>query len=124
MAGAAGVGEVYSSLVRQLRPLFDSMDTTRSSLRFTGSRRAIFSILPGESARERGLYFQVYWKRLCEYFGREDWLPAALLPASHEAWAYTDKHAGDPNWVGYAGHFRGEAEVSRFVSALAERREG
>jgi len=116
----AGVAETYRLLLSELRTVFQFLDTTRSSVRFSGdiagSRRVIFSLLPRDSSGDRGLSFQVYWKRLCEYLGFEGTKPEELLPLEHEPWSYDG--GDDPNWTGYAGYFKTTDEATRFVETL------
>ena len=78
----------------------------------------IFSLLPGKSSAERGLHFQVYWKRFRDYFHLGEAQPQGFLPAEQEPWSYDG--SGDPNWSGYAGYFRSPEEISRFVNRLKE----
>lgn len=121
-ANDAGVGDLYKAVIEKVTPLFDGVDRTRSSIRFLGnfegSRRAIFSVLPSESSKERGLHFEIYWKRACDFFGLSAENPALVLPKDYQPWAFQAKYAGAPERSGYCGFFPSLEEIDRFASTL------
>jgi len=114
-----GVGELYRQLVKGLTSVFDQRGTTRSTIAFIGimreSRNTIFSLVPGESDSNKGLRFQVYIDRFCEYFGinKEDALKI-LPPGSKESEAW---RGGPPTLIGY---FKGEEEIDNFLMRLTQ----
>ncbi|MEO2035014.1 MAG: hypothetical protein ABGZ35_23275, partial [Planctomycetaceae bacterium] len=73
LADERGVGHVYSALVQQMRPLFDSMSTTRSNVAFYGkiegvkSGAVLASLTPTESTADQGVAFGMYVDRLAEF---------------------------------------------------------
>lgn len=83
LADESGVGELYNHFVNYLNQFF-KRHTTASSIAFTGdfngSRRTVFSLIPGQSSSEEGLHFQVYSSRLCQLFGID---ASALLALLH-----------------------------------------
>ncbi len=76
-----GVGNIYTTLVEGLRPTFDRVGTTKSSITFHGSRqKTILSLIPGESSVSDGLRFQVYNTRLADFLSVSEQEVASLLP--------------------------------------------
>ena len=120
-ADEIGVGALYASFVPRIREVFPLSDTSRSSIRFwgeiDGSRRVIFSLLPGDSTAERGVHYQLYWKKLCDMFDLAEVEPAALLPPGAEKWTY----GRSKDKTGFSGYLASEADVSRFLDGLAKR---
>lgn len=120
-ADEAGVGALYASSVPRIREIFPMSDTTRSSIRFSGlidgSRRVVFSLLPGESSAERGLHYQLYWPKLCDMFDLRGVEPGALLPPNAEKWTYGRSREK----TGLSGYFATESDVTRFLGVLAKR---
>ena len=118
MADDKGVGELYARFVADLS-LFFYRHTTRSSIAFTGnldgSRKAVFSLIPDESSREKGLYFQIYFRRFCQLFSMDDSVAVSLLPENREEWSFDE---ADPDWSGFAGYFRDNEQVECFVTGL------
>ena len=117
-----GIGDLYRAVVDGVAPLFDGVGTTQSSLGFLGGfeggNRIIFSLLPSESSKEKGLYFQIYWKRACDYFGLDPDSPGAVLPENRQPWAFRAKHVANLEWSGYSGFFSSPGDVERFVKSL------
>jgi|TARA_Y100000310_G_C20582662_1_gene763791 hypothetical protein len=121
-----GLEELHDDLVAQLESVFPSKGTTGGSLAFkgkigNGGARVILSLLPFESEAKQGLKFQVYTKRLAEYFGITTERVEDLLPASHEAWTYwAAVNAPDIDyWIGFQGFFKTPEEVTTFVKGLS-----
>jgi hypothetical protein len=121
IAQQQGVDELYRHTARALERLFPK-DTTRSSLRFLGridgGRKAILSLLPGESSVTEGLCFQVYIHRLARMFSITEALATELLPEKKEPWSYYG--TADRDFQGFRGFFRSQAEVDRLVASLSE----
>ena len=98
------VGEAYATLVSQMKPLFDSMSTTRSNVAFYGkiegvkSGAAIVSLSPVESEPERGVAFRIWVDRLAEFFNLEKETVLDTLPA----WDEIVDWGGDM-YCGFAG---------------------
>lgn len=118
MADDKGVGELYGRFVADLSPFF-YRHTTRSSIAFTGnidgSRKVVFSLLPDESSREKGLHFEIYFRRFCQHFDMDDSVALSLLPENLEEWSYDE--AG-PDYSGFVGYFRNNDQVERFIAGL------
>jgi hypothetical protein len=114
-----GVEDLYRTFLDRLSALLQH-HTTRSSVAFTanfaGSRRAVFSLLPRESSRERGLHFQVYVNRMAQLLGRTADQVTGLLPPDRAEWSYV--HDGDPDYSGYCGFFKTTQDIDRFVAGL------
>ncbi len=116
-----GVGDIYTTLVERLRPLFDQVGTTRSSVAFKGTRQnTILSFIPGESSVSNGLRFQVYSTRLAEYLGISEQEVTSLLPEHREPWQYTK--GSTPDWSGFAGFFKNLEQGHRLLGALDDAR--
>jgi hypothetical protein len=64
VADERGVGELYASLVRKLRPVVESTNTTASNIAFLGrngnKRPTIISLIPMLSTASRGVRFGAY----------------------------------------------------------------
>jgi hypothetical protein len=84
-AAEVGIVDIYEHAVAALEPLLPK-HTTRSSINFAalfdGSRRAIISLLPGESTTSNGLFYRVYKYRFAERAGlsRRGRVPYAFEP--------------------------------------------
>lgn len=121
LANHNGVGEIYTTLVEELRNFFDKMGTTRSSVAFKGNRQnTILSLIPGESSASSGLRFQVYSTRLAGYLNISEPEAISLLPEHREHWEYYK--GATPEWSGFAGFFKDLEESHCFLAALDEAR--
>ena len=115
IANDCGVGKDYATLVAQMKPLFDSMSTTRSNVAFYGkiegvkSGAVIVSLSPTESERERGVAFGIYVDRLAEFFNLEKQQVIDILPDCHKI-----EETGD--WAGDI--HRGFAKASDSLESL------
>ena len=122
VADAKGVRELFVELVDQLRPSFDRVSTTLSSVAFIGRQgdryNTIFSLVPGESSAERGVRFQVYSQRMADYCGVSEADVASLLPDDMEEWRFFPNSPKD--YWGYAGFFQGLDEARAFVARVRE----
>jgi hypothetical protein len=119
LANQNGVGELYTTLVKGLRPLFDQLGTTRSSVAFKGTRQnTILSFIPSESSVSNGLRFQVYNTRLADFLGVSEQEVASLLPEQREPWEY---YKGAIPWdSGFVGFFRDSEAGRGFLAAMNE----
>jgi len=119
IAGEKGVAALYRDFVANLSPFF-KRHTTVSSIAFTGdfegSQNTVFSLIPGESSREKGLRFHIYFQRFCHLFGMDESSALGLLPDNREKWIYYEK-AG-PDYSGFAGYFQNAEQIQRFVDGL------
>ncbi len=117
-----GVGELYSSLIKGLEPLFDNWCTTLSSVAFVGQQNGkmntIFSIVPGQSSQQDGLKFQVYLKRFAKYFDIPEAEAENILPQNKREWKFY-KNA-PPEYTGYEGFFKNKEEIEKFLNKLRE----
>ena len=121
-----GLGTLYDDLLGRLDSVFTSKGTTASSLAFKGrigegGARVIFSLLPSDSDRQKGLAFQVYTKRLADFIGIPVGNVEDVLPASREAWTFWGavNQPDIDNWVGFEGFFENHDEVAKFADGLA-----
>lgn len=77
IADSKQVGELYASLVGQMKPLFGSMTTTRSNVAFNGkiapykSGAVLATLSPVESVPEKGVSYGIYVDRCAEFFELE-----------------------------------------------------
>jgi hypothetical protein len=116
IADERGVGEAYGTLVRQMKPLFDSMSTTRSNVAFYGkiagvkSRAAIASLSPVESEPERGLVFRIWVDRLAEFFSLEKGTVLDTLPP----WDEIVDWGGDM----YCGHVEAASGLEPLINLM------
>lgn len=119
IADENGVGDFYKSLSATLEKYLKK-STTISSLGFYGmfgdSRKTIFSLIPTESTPEEGLKFQIYLSRFINYFNTEQEDVLTFLPEHRGEWHYAG--ISDPEWSGFAGFFRTEEEVKRFIAGM------
>lgn len=73
-----GVTQLYDKALDGFRPLFDSVNRTRSNVAFVGamgpdrSRNTILGIYPEASSEQAGLAVLIFTDRACEYFGLSD----------------------------------------------------
>lgn len=119
VAKESGVSHLYQRLVTDLDRHFGKQ-TTASSLAFTGSingsRNTIFSLVPPKSSPEEGLHFQVYFQRFLDYCGLDREKAFELLPEKREDWKFS--LLSGPEYSGYAGFFKDETEVEKFLAGL------
>jgi hypothetical protein len=114
-----GAGDIYRRLVEILTALFDYKTTTRSTIAFIGiigeSRNTIFSLLPNESSRNKGIRFEVKIDRLSEYLNiRQDELIKILPSESKRIESYYE--AG---LLRFSGFFKDINEVETFRTGVA-----
>jgi hypothetical protein len=118
-ADEKGVEGIYKHLASAVEKYLIK-STTRSSLAFSGnidgSRNAIFSLIPLESDLENGLRFHVYAKRLMEYFKTDLQAILSILPDNREPWRYYP--GADDDLAGYAGYFKNQGDIQRFIDGL------
>lgn len=118
-----GVGELYGQLVIEVTNYFDQKSTTRSTIAFDGvigkRRNRIFSLVPGESASDKGVQFQVYADRFAEYFGIDKKEALQGLP-------FYEKIAEYEEWAGEygKGYFKGKSQIDGFIRKLIEWKKG
>jgi hypothetical protein len=119
LADHNGVGEIYTTLIEELRNLFDQTGTTRSSVAFKGNRQnTILSLIPGESDASSGLRYQVYSTRLADYLGMPEQDAVSMLPKHREAWEYY--RGATPDWSGFVGYFEDLDAAHSFLAALGK----
>ena len=102
-AERAGVIKLYEHILDKLSDCFDGKQTTRSSIAFygilEGSRKCIFSLLPGESDPVNGLKFQIYMPRMAQYLGVDEETVKSWLPENKKKWKYYEN--APPDMSGY-----------------------
>ena len=122
LAEENGVIDLCQHIVPKLSDLLPR-HTTRSSIVFDrdldGSRRAMISFVPAKSSQEQGLYFQIYYLRLCEYFGFDKEEAISLLPNNRNDWIFPS--TTDPYWSGYDGYFQNIEEIEILIEGLSKR---
>jgi len=120
IADERNVGELYRRLASALENSRLNKSPTISSLSFNGiikgGRKAILNLIPTESSQEDGLRFQVYLSRFKSFFNTDAETVLGLLPEHREDWKYYA--SADDDMSGYAGYFRTEDEVGRFIAGL------
>ena len=120
MAERAEVSELYDHLLEELSNYFDGKQTTRSSVAFDGilkgSRKRMFSLLPGESNSTDGLKFQIYVPRMVQYLGIDEEVIKSWLPENKREWKYYE--TAPPDMSGYEGFFNNMQEVNRFLEGI------
>ena len=123
LADQHGVGDLYKRLVGELIQRF-TRHTTISSIAFTGdfngSRKAVISLVPPESSKEEGLYFQIYAQHFSQLLGLSEQEVLACLPQNRKNWKYYE--TAGPDMAGYAGYFRTDTEADRFLERVAARK--
>jgi len=119
IADSVGVGDLYRAVLARLEPLFTS-HTTRAGITFTdkssGSTKAMFRLIPGESDRQHGLRFQLYSNRLAELLGITMDRLRQALPSGAEPWTY--RAAGGPDWEGFTGYPLTQADADKLLALL------
>ncbi|MCD6512675.1 MAG: DUF91 domain-containing protein [Thermoplasmata archaeon] len=120
MAERAGVSELYEMLLEELPNYFDGRQTTRSSVAFEvileGSRKRVFSLLPGESDSDKGLKFQIYVPRMAQYFGIDEKIVESWLPENRKEWKYYETAPSDMS--GCEGYFKTMHELNTFLEGI------
>jgi len=121
-ADEQGVGELYRKLVAELRPFFDSTQTTRSNIQFVlkledGSGTAL-NLIPEESDKARGVYFQLYSVRLGRVLKLDSETLAKALPEGSQPWKYYS--TAPPEYSGFAGYFRAYDEAKPLIDCLTQ----
>ena len=116
-----GVGRLYNLLFEGLREIFGKTPwRTKSNVSFKAhferGQRALLNINPVKSARDSGLYVEVYKNNLAEYLNIEVSRLRRMLPASFEDWALTPNAGAD--YEGYSGFFENEEDIRSFLSKL------
>jgi hypothetical protein len=116
-----GVDELYLCAVLAFEP-FLSKHTTRSSLGFAGmlegSRKTVFSLLPGESSLEDGLCFRIYSNRFAALAGISLERLEELLPDKRKHWIYYP--TAGPDGEGFEGFFSDPEEIEHLAGVLEE----
>ncbi len=119
LAAEAGMSDLYDHAVAAFEPLLQK-HTTRSSIGFAGlfngRRKTIISLLPGESAAEDGLRYQLYKNRFRELTRLSDEEIEKVVPAKHEHWIYYATAGSD--YEGFQGFIVHSEEIDRIAEAL------
>lgn len=115
----AGVGSLYERVLQAFEPPLHKY-STKSSLAFYGdvggSRKVVFSVLPGESSDKEGLRYQLYANRFAKLAGLSGQEMAALVPKAHEAWIAWSTAGVDGE--GFQGFIDSSIEIDRLASVL------
>ncbi len=116
------VGDLYMKIIEGVNQYLRK-DTTASSIafkgEFEGSRKVIFSLIPRESTKEKGLHFQIYMQRFCDFFGFDIEHAVSLLPENRTEWKYYE--SAGPDYSGYSGYFSSTKEIDVLLSGLGPR---
>jgi hypothetical protein len=110
LAEEAGVGPAYDQIFQLMKPHFDDVRSTRSTVNMVrhnaGSRLAVINLVPSESDPHKGVRFQIYSKRLADLTGVPESDLLAVLPTETEPWAFGGSN--DPDWQGWTGYWKPE----------------
>lgn len=121
-AEEAGVSELYRHAVSAFGQHLQKQ-TTRSSIGFAGrldgSRKAVVSLLPGESNQADGLRYQIYKRRLADLTNRTEKAILAFIPESREEWIFYPSAPAE--YEGFQGFFKTTGEIDRLAGVLSER---
>lgn len=114
-----GVAELYDDAVAALEQLLQKQ-TTRSSIRFTGSfngsRQVVISLIPGESSTGEGLRYQIYKNRYAELTKLSLNEVESLMPLRHDDWRYGADSG--PDWQSFEGFIANREEIVRLAQPL------
>ena len=123
LASENGVEDLYKKLVSGLSEVL-TRGTTLNAIAFQGrldgSIKVILSLVPRESSKDNGLFFQVYSKRLASYLGVDEDDVISTLPADVKEWAGHWRANPEEEYFGRTGYFKTETEVDTFLKALAQ----
>lgn len=115
LAEKNGALELYDKALSELRPLFDTINRTRSSVALIGymgenkSRNVILGIYPDASSSSDGLAIMFFVNRASEYFNlSQDEIRSVFGPQAKNASTY------DPN----ATYFFDDEHIERLVNLL------
>jgi hypothetical protein len=121
LAAEKGVQELYHHAVTNLERYFQK-HTTRSSIvfasMFSGSRKAVVSLIPQESSASDGLRFQLYSLRLRTFLNRSEDDVLAMLPSCRDPWIYNE--GAGPDYEGFQGFFATPAEIDCFLEGIVK----
>jgi hypothetical protein len=102
--------EHYEAILRLLKPHFEGVRTTQSTLNlvgtYSGGRGTVFNLLPGDSSAETGVRFQIYATRLAEYAKVPIVVVTGALPPGSQPWSYTG--VSDEHWSGFTGFLKSD----------------
>ena len=121
IANANGVGEVYSTLVKRLKPLFENMTTTRSNVAFNGKVKTaktvgvILTLSPGSSSPEHGVNYGIYSDRLAWYFDLEKQAIINVIPEYDEI-----KDFGEWGGDHYTGFVKTSSDFDPLISLMKQ----
>lgn len=119
-ASDAGVGDLYRKS-RDVLSRYFSSGTTKTTLCFlaefpNGSRKVVFSLVPGKSNAEQGLRYEAYSKRLAELLGTDEAGIKAHLPPVAVHWQYGP--SAPPEMQGCAGYIKSEDDIQKIAGLL------
>lgn len=110
LAEENGAAEHYDAILRILKPHFEAVRTTQSTVNligtYSGGRGTVFNLLPGDSSAEMGVRFQIYAKRLAEHAGVSIVSVTGAAPPGSQPWSYTG--VSDEDWSGFTGFLRSD----------------
>jgi hypothetical protein len=108
LAAENGTAQDYDAILRILKPHFEGIRTTQSTVNlvgtYSGGRGTVFNLLPGDSSAQEGIPFQLYAQRLAEYAEVSIDVVADAVPAGSQPWSYTG--VSDIHWRGYSGFLK------------------
>jgi len=121
MATRAGVGELFR-LTRDRFSEYFRYWIYKTAYAFVtslpdGPREAVlFSLFPGKSSPENGLYYTIYSKRLAKRLGVDEGTVLNHLPPDRERY---DAYQGAPEDLrGWAGYIRNEADIQKIADLV------
>jgi hypothetical protein len=121
MATNAGVGEQFrltrDSLSQYLRHWNYMTAYAFVTSLPDGPREAVmFSLFPGKSSPEKGLFYTIYSKRLAKCLGVDEETVLSHLPPDHERY---DAYQGAPEDLrGWSGYIRNNEDIQKIVDLV------
>ena len=121
VANERGVEDAYATLVSQMKPICDSVSTTRSNIafyvKFAGykSRAALISLSPNESQADHGLRFRIWGERVAKFLGIEKETMLEALPK----WKTNTDWGGDMGDL-YSGFVKSAADFEPLLTLMKQ----
>ncbi|MBK8232363.1 MAG: hypothetical protein IPK72_17705 [Candidatus Eisenbacteria bacterium] len=116
LAASNGVAQLFERAVAAFCQYFQT-HTNRSSLVFSDKRKAVLSLIPGDSSPATGLRFRIYIRRLQAAFSLPEAAALAALPDARSPWIYYE--TAGPEYEGFEGYFASGAEITRLAAVMA-----
>lgn len=119
-ATKAGVGELYRQtsdrLSQYLRPRNNKAARTFGTSLLSPGKAVVFSLFPGESSPEKGLFYTVYSKRLAKCLGVDEDTVLGHLPPDRER--HDACQDAPEDLQGWAGYIRNNEDIQKIVDLV------